>query len=52
MDNSGGFTEPHRHGACGYHVPGDDCRFCSIRRLSVCSALDQDELSFLEGMAG
>jgi len=52
MDNSSGFTEPHRHGACGHHVPGDECRFCSIRRLSVCSALDQDELSFLEGMAG
>ncbi len=52
MDNNGAFTERHQHGACGHHVLGDDCRFCSIRRLSVCSALDQDELSFLEGMYG
>jgi len=52
MDNSVGFSEPNPHSACGHHVLGDDCRFCSIRRLSICAALDQDELSFLEGMSG
>jgi CRP/FNR family transcriptional regulator, anaerobic regulatory protein len=52
MDNTATFLEPHGHGVCGHHVQGDECRFCSIRRLSVCSALDPDELSFLEGMSG
>jgi len=52
MDNSVVFSEPHTQGTCGHHTLGDDCRYCSIRRLSVCAALDQDELSFLEGLSG
>ncbi len=52
MDNSGTFAHQHDGAGCAQHVRGDDCRFCNVRHLSICAALDPEELSFLEDMSG
>lgn len=36
---------------CAHHIAGDDCKFCSIRLISVCSALEPDEWASLEQLA-
>lgn len=52
MDNIDSLAHSYRENGCSHHVAGDECRFCNVRRLSVCAALDASELSFLEDMSG
>jgi CRP/FNR family transcriptional regulator len=52
MDNIGSSAHPHDANGCAHHVAGDECKFCNVRRLSVCAALDASELSFLEDISG
>ena len=52
MDNSSSFSHRHETDGCAHHVRGDECKFCNVRSLSVCAALDPDELSFLEDISG
>jgi len=39
------------HTACAHHIAGQDCKFCNIRLISVCSALEPDEWASLERLA-
>lgn len=39
------------HTVCAHHIAGEDCKFCSIRLISVCSALEPDEWASLERLA-
>ena len=39
------------HTPCAHHIAGEDCKFCSIRLISVCSALEPDEWASLEQLA-
>ena len=52
MDRNSEIVPPHETSPCSHHVKGDECRFCNVRHLSVCAAIDADELSFLEDMSG
>jgi len=52
MDRNGEIVPLHEMASCVHHAKGDECRFCNVRRLSVCAAIDADELSFLEDMSG
>jgi len=39
------------HSGCALRSRGDDCRFCGVRHLSICQALNVEELVQLEKMA-
>ena len=51
MDNTARLSETHAHSSCAVRSRGDDCRFCGVRHLSICQALESDELDLLEKMA-
>jgi CRP/FNR family transcriptional regulator, anaerobic regulatory protein len=51
MENGGALAKPHDMEACSHHARGDHCRFCNIRRLSICAALEADELAMFEDMS-
>ena len=52
MDSTEPIERPRGHAGCTHHVPGEDCKYCSIRHLSVCSALDPSEWRALEALSG
>lgn len=51
MDSTERIERQHGHAGCAHHVPGEDCKFCSIRHLSVCAALDPTEWRALESLS-
>ena len=51
MDNSTRPTGHDHHLGCALRARGDDCRFCGVRHLSICQALEADELIELERLA-
>ncbi len=52
MDRNSDIVPFHETASCAHHAKGDECRFCNVRRLSICAAVDAEELSFLEDLSG
>jgi len=51
MDNTARLSDHDGHSGCALQSRGDDCRFCGVRHLSICQALDAEELIELETIA-
>ena len=51
MDLPPRHSDHEAHAGCALRSRGDDCRFCGVRHLSICQALDINELDQLEQMA-